>query len=33
VRVGHRGPSRARYRLGGVAEVRRFLHQLRVEFA
>ncbi|HYL36818.1 MAG TPA: trehalose-phosphatase [Bryobacteraceae bacterium] len=32
VRVGRPVPSRARYRLGGVADVRRFLHQLRTEF-
>ena len=33
VRVGGHGPSRARYRLAGVAEVSVFLHKLREEFA
>jgi trehalose-phosphatase len=33
VRVGRPGPSRARYRLGNVAQVRAFLHKLRGEFA
>jgi trehalose-phosphatase len=31
--VGGNGRSRARYRLGGVAEVSAFLHKLRAEFA
>jgi trehalose-phosphatase len=33
VRVGRPGRSRALYRLGGVAEVRRFLHKLNTESA
>jgi trehalose-phosphatase len=33
VRVGGKGPSRARYSLGGVAEVSAFLHKLKEEFA
>jgi len=33
VRVGGHGRSRARYRLGGVAEVSAFLYKLRAEFA
>lgn len=33
VRVGGHGPSLARYRLRGVAEVSAFLHKLREEFA
>jgi len=33
VRVGGPARSRAKYRLGGVAEVRTFLHKLRAEFA
>ena len=33
VHVGHPRPTRALYRLGGVADVRTFLHKLRIEFA
>ena len=33
VRVGGNRPSRARYRLAGVAQVRTFLHRLKSEFA
>jgi trehalose-phosphatase len=33
VHVGRPRPTRALYRLGGVADVRTFLHKLRIEFA